>query len=229
MVTLQIEQRDASTDQARQCDDLRATLAEQAQLQREAHEDVAQHISTLSSIVADLGHTVGLLAMAAYRGQQGRPTAAPTFAPPPPLTKPTSPNTGAATAPPPASAPAAPPQPVPSVSSPSPIVRPGDSAAPDAAQTTMIEARMPEVAHAFVARPPAANLEGPASNAREPPKINSAAPARGEDSVLDFASELANDDELVQDVIDPDDAPRRGGLAPVTTLVIDDLKEIMHV
>ena len=63
---------------------LRAALLEQASAQREANEDVAEHISALTSIIADLGQTVGMLAVAAAHKAQhsGLPTR-PTFTPPP--------------------------------------------------------------------------------------------------------------------------------------------------
>ena len=59
-------------------------LLEQASLQREANEDVAEHISALTAIIADLGQTVGMLAVAAAHKAQhsGLPTR-PTFTPPP--------------------------------------------------------------------------------------------------------------------------------------------------
>jgi hypothetical protein len=60
--------------------ELRAALLEQATLQREANEDVADHIAALTTIVADLGQTVGMLAVAAtHKAQQIRAT----FTPPP--------------------------------------------------------------------------------------------------------------------------------------------------
>jgi len=63
---------------------LRAALLEQASSQREANEDVAEHISALTAIIADLGQTVGMLAVAAAHKAQhsGLPTR-PTFTPPP--------------------------------------------------------------------------------------------------------------------------------------------------
>ena len=59
-------------------------LMEQAKHQREAHEDLVQHIGAVTTIVADLGQTVGMLAVAAAHKAQhsGLPTR-PTFTPPP--------------------------------------------------------------------------------------------------------------------------------------------------
>ena len=63
---------------------LRAALLEQASLQREANEDVAEHISALTSIVADLGQTVGMLAVAAaHKAHHNNLPTRPTFTPPP--------------------------------------------------------------------------------------------------------------------------------------------------
>ncbi|MBK7834188.1 MAG: hypothetical protein IPJ56_17920 [Gemmatimonadetes bacterium] len=50
--------------------DLRAALLEQANVQREANEAVAEHIDALTSIIADLGQTVGMLAVAATQKAQ---------------------------------------------------------------------------------------------------------------------------------------------------------------
>ena len=63
---------------------LRAALLEQASLQREANEHVADHISELTTIVADLGQTVGMLAVAAaHKAQQIDLPPRPTFPAPP--------------------------------------------------------------------------------------------------------------------------------------------------
>jgi len=63
---------------------LRAALLEQASLQREANEHVADHISALTTIVADLGQTVGMLAVAAaHKAQQIDLPPRPTFPSPP--------------------------------------------------------------------------------------------------------------------------------------------------
>ncbi|MBK6845519.1 MAG: hypothetical protein IPG88_25025 [Gemmatimonadetes bacterium] len=63
--------------------ELRAALLEQASLQREANEEVADHISALTTIVADLGQTVGMLAVeAAHKAQQSQLPTRPTFTPP---------------------------------------------------------------------------------------------------------------------------------------------------
>ena len=48
-------------------DALRSTLIEQATLQREMNEGIAEHIGALTTIVADLGQTVGMLAVAAVQ------------------------------------------------------------------------------------------------------------------------------------------------------------------
>jgi hypothetical protein len=63
---------------------LRAALLEQASAQREANEDVAEHISALTAIIADLGQTVGMLAVAAaHKAQHNNLPTRPTFTPPP--------------------------------------------------------------------------------------------------------------------------------------------------
>ena len=67
-------------------DVLRSALIEQATRQREVHEGIAEHIGALTIIVADLGQTVGMLAVAAVQGSQAVPTqfAAAAAAPPQP-------------------------------------------------------------------------------------------------------------------------------------------------
>lgn len=50
-------------------DALRSALIEQATLQREVNEGIAEHIGALTTIVADLGQTVGMLAVAAVQGR----------------------------------------------------------------------------------------------------------------------------------------------------------------
>ena len=53
-------------------DELRSALIEHAKCQREANQDTAEHIGALTTIVADLGQTVGMMAMAAVRpGNRG--------------------------------------------------------------------------------------------------------------------------------------------------------------
>ena len=63
--------------------ELRAALLEQASLQREANADLGDQISALTTIVADLGHTVGMLAFAAAHKAQSHLPTRPAFAPPP--------------------------------------------------------------------------------------------------------------------------------------------------
>ena len=76
-------------------DALRSALLEQAKLQREANEGIADHIGALTTIVADLGQTVGMLAVAAMQANsqpvpspstQFAAAAAPLQAPPPTTT-----------------------------------------------------------------------------------------------------------------------------------------------
>lgn len=63
--------------------ELKAALLEQATLQREANEDVADHISALTTIVADLGQTVGMLAVAAaHKAHPSHLPTRPIFTPP---------------------------------------------------------------------------------------------------------------------------------------------------
>jgi hypothetical protein len=64
--------------------EMRAVLLEQASTQHKANEAVAEHIDALTSIIADLGHTVGTLAVAAaQKAQQSQRSVLFTFPPPP--------------------------------------------------------------------------------------------------------------------------------------------------
>ena len=80
-------QRPPSADPAAAAGDtasLHTALLEQASIQREANEAVAENIDALTSIVADLGHTVGMLAVAAtQKTQQSHGPTGAIFTPPP--------------------------------------------------------------------------------------------------------------------------------------------------
>jgi len=66
--------------------ELRSALIEQAKFQREANEDTAEHIGALTTIIADLGQVVGLIAVAAVESRQSvQPLSAPAPVAPPPL------------------------------------------------------------------------------------------------------------------------------------------------
>lgn len=56
-------------------DGLRSALIEHSRCQREANQDIAEHIGALTTIVADLGQTVGMMAMAAVHPSNGALTA----------------------------------------------------------------------------------------------------------------------------------------------------------
>ncbi len=68
--------------------DLRAALLEQANVQREANEAVAENIDALTSIVADLGQTVGMLAVAATQKTQQAQRSVQAIFPRPPRVEP---------------------------------------------------------------------------------------------------------------------------------------------
>ncbi len=79
MEATRAEQPEAAS--APQSEVLCTALIEQAKLQREANEDIVQHIAEVTGLVADLGQTVGLLAVAVYDARQVR---VPTVSLPPP-------------------------------------------------------------------------------------------------------------------------------------------------
>lgn len=64
-------------------DALRSALIEQSELQRDANEAITEHIGALTTIVADLGQTVGMLAVtAAQRSSQTAAVTLPILPPP---------------------------------------------------------------------------------------------------------------------------------------------------
>ena len=67
-------------------DALRSALIEQATLQREMNEGIAEHIGALTTIVADLGQTVGMLAVAAVQASSQPATSPSTRLHAPPAT-----------------------------------------------------------------------------------------------------------------------------------------------
>jgi hypothetical protein len=72
--------------------ELRAALLEQASIQHKANEAIAENFDTLSSIIADLGHTVGTLAVATAQKTQQVQRSVPATFPPPPRVLPTMPT-----------------------------------------------------------------------------------------------------------------------------------------
>ncbi|MBA3549638.1 MAG: hypothetical protein H0T76_24435, partial [Nannocystis sp.] len=81
-----LAQRSQSADPPAAAGDLvemRAALLEQASTQHKANEAVADNIDTLTSVIADLGHTVGTLAVAAAQKAQHAHRSVPVAFPPP--------------------------------------------------------------------------------------------------------------------------------------------------
>lgn len=85
-LTQVLAQRPQSADPPTASDiiELRAALLEQATVQRHANEAAAENIDALTSTIADLGHTVGMLAVSAtQKAQQSHGPIRATFLPPP--------------------------------------------------------------------------------------------------------------------------------------------------
>ncbi len=201
----QIPQREADSD-------LRAALLEQAKLQRETNEDTADNIAALTTIVADLGQTVGMLAVAAAQeARQGRLPTRPTFAVPTRVE-------------PRADAPA-----------PAPCIEAAPGAPPTATAPTA-----PASTTAHTAEPSAAPraVDTPASStARVPPaeapqqrsaRLTRATEAAARARVLQFADEDRDDDDLETGIDDDDDPPPRRPLAPITDIDPPNLREHDH-
>jgi len=189
MEATRAEQPEAAS--APQSEALCTALIEQAKLQREAHEDIVQHIAEVTTLVADLGQTVSLLAVAVYDTRQVR---VPTVSLPPP------PRVGGAVG---AVATAA--MTTLGVSSASYSPVPAASPAPPAAATV---GRTSEAANA-----PACPGESQPSDAGRP---RACTPARA--GVSSDSDDV--DDRDLADVVDPEEHTRRPRLAPVTDLVL---------
>ncbi|MBA3545167.1 MAG: hypothetical protein H0T76_01650, partial [Nannocystis sp.] len=79
-----LAQRSQGADPPAASGDMVEMRAALANVQREANEAVAEHIDALAAIIADLGHTVGTLAVeAAQKAQHVHRSAQVTFLPPP--------------------------------------------------------------------------------------------------------------------------------------------------
>ena len=191
-----------------QIDALCTALTEQAKLHREAHEDVAQHIAEVTTLVADLGQTVSLLAVAVYDARQVR---VPTVSLPPPprvgenvdaVATATMTALGVSSA---ASSP------VSAASSPA-------SAAPTLGHTS-------EAANAWTSAlaPACPGVSLPIDTGRP----SACKPARGSPSAGDaldsarISSDLEDDDDAdLAGVVDPEERTGRARLGPVTDLVL---------
>ena len=191
--------------------ELRGALLEQASLQREASEDVADQISALTTIVADLGHTVGMLAVAAaHKAQQGHLPTRTTF-PPPPRVEPVaaSPHVD-----PIASAPSAP-----SASSPQGERLASTVSPPVEPDTTRVGPAAPAFSDTTppAANQPSARLKAP------PPQTRSEAAERAR---LQEALEDDSDDDIAAALASDDDDPlHRRRLPPLTALEKPDDQE----
>ena len=203
--------------------ELRAALLEQANVQREANEAVAENIDALTSIVADLGHTVGMLAVAATQKAQQRSVQA--IFPLPPRVEP-APARAAAPAVDPASSSPAVPQVDPAATTTSATSTHHEPAncRPPAAASRPIE---PDAPASTQATPAAANPPSHASLAdaitSESPQPRSIGLKFGDEAAALASVELAledNDDgDLGPDLPDDDDPARRRRLSPCTDIV----------
>lgn len=211
------DQRAAASDTG----ELRAALLEQASLQRQANEDTADHITALTTIVADLGQTVGMLAVAAtQKAQQSHISPRATFTPPPRI----EPATAAHAASPhiePASAASAsgqsattdvePANTIPTTASP-----PAAPAGPSSSEAP------PAAAHQPTPTSPVASLADTITSESPRPRPIDLKLAReaAERARLQSALDDEDDRDLETDLaIDDDDLARRRRLPPITEIV----------
>jgi len=197
--------------------DLRAALIEQAKLQREANEDVADHIANLTTIVADLGQTVGMLAAAAAQeARQNHLPTRPTFAAPPRAATPEATALDASPgALPTASAPAV------AASTAPCIAANSDAPAPHrAAHTPPSSPSLGSTAAATVpanTATPLAEVGAGKTPQQRPIRLAHADEAAAQARVRQFADEDRDDGDL-ETGIDDDDPPWRPSLPPITNI-----------
>jgi hypothetical protein len=205
--------------------ELRAALLEQAKVQREANEAVAENIDALTSIIADLGHTVGMLAVAATQKAQQAQRSVQAIFPLPPRVEPATAHAAAPAVDPASSRPAVPhvDPAATAASATSPHHEPANCG-PPAAASRPIE---PDAPASTQATPAAAN---PPSHASLADAITSESP-QPRSIGLSFAEEAAaharverllaeDDDPDLETAIDDDDDPERHRrLAPCTDIV----------
>ena len=207
MEAARTEQPEAAS--APQIEALCTALIEQAKLQREAHEDNAQHIAAVTTLVADLGQTVSLLAVAVY---DARPVRVPTVSlPPPPRIGGTvgSVVTAAMTT---LGVSSASSSPVPAASSPAPATA-SVGRTPDAANASA--SGLVPACHA-VPNPVDADRPSAGTPTRASPAAEDAlACAR-----LATALDDDDDDDDLAGVVDPEEHAGRARLGPVTDLVL---------
>ena len=207
--------------------EMRAVLLEQASTQHKANEAVAEHIDALTSIIADLGHTVGTLAVAAaQKAQQSQRSVLFTFPPPPRVL--TAVNAAAPDVDPATASPREQPTMIPASAESSPCE--------PAALTTTVHAASAESSPLASANSgPAAAASVPASSQATPAAapvsladaIASESPqSRAIQQMLQEAAdrahihgELANDDDGDLTAYTDDDPERHPRLSPVTDIV----------
>ncbi len=202
--------------------ELRAALLEQANVQREANEAVAEHIDALTSIIADLGQTVGMLAVAATQKAQQAQRSVQAIFPLPPRAEPATARAAVPAVDPAPNRPAVP-QDDPAAtatSATSPQLEPANCG-PSAATSRPVEPDAPASTQATpaAAKPPthlsladAITNESPQARAIQLKIQEAADRARVH---LELANDDGPDPEPAQDDDDPERHPR---LAPCTDI-----------
>ena len=183
-------------------------LMEQAKHQREAHEDLVQHIGAVTTIVADLGQTVGLLAVAVYDARQVR---VPTVSLPPPPRVGGTVGAVATAAMTTLGVSSASSSPIPTASSPAPAA--GTVGRTSEAANAWTSALVP--ACPGVSQPVDAGRPSACTPARASPAAEDALDCARLSTALDD-----DDDADLDGVVDPDEHTRRARLRPVTDLVL---------
>jgi len=197
--------------------DLRAALIEQAKLQREANEDVADHIANLTTIVADLGQTVGMLAVAAAQeARQNHLPTRPSFAAPP---RAATPEAAALDAPPGA---------LPTAAAPAFAVTTAPSTAANselsvshhaahASPSSPSRGAAPAVTVPATTATPLAEACPTKAPQQRPIRLAHAEEAAAQARVRQFADEDRDDDDL-ETGLDDDEPPRCPSLPPITNI-----------
>ena len=218
---MQPDRPEVAPDRSLPDEELRAALIEQARLQREAHDDLTQHIAGLTTIVADLGQTVGLLAVAAYDDRRSR---VPTVSLPPPPRVVATVSAVANTTIQTLGVSSAATSPVPAASSAIPMESASGEPRPDAANVSAV---------ADALATPEIGLQSTLGASRpdvcKPARAWPTSDAQDHARVSKDVGEMVDDDEDWSDVPDPDDVPVFGRLSPVTPLAPCDPKGHAHV
>jgi hypothetical protein len=199
---------------------LRAELLEQANVQREANSAVTEHIDALTSIIADLGQTVGMLAVAATQKAQQAHRLVPAIFPPPPRVEPAAMHAAAPDVDPASAAPRDQTTTI-AASAESSHLEPANSGPPAAASVPASSLATPTAAAPPTRTSPAVSLaDAITSESPQPRAIKLELQEAADRAHIHRELENDDDDDGDLETAPPDDDPeRRPRLPPFTDIV----------